>query len=98
MPLPFDDSTLSKPRFALRHKHLLYVTHVPGDSVTDVGLSPKYEKWISHRCQLDRKQVSVPSFAGILLNFIGLLRVEGSYQTFQQGARISRRFANATVT
>ncbi|OXB36847.1 hypothetical protein J007_03411 [Cryptococcus neoformans] len=58
VPLPFDDSTLSKPRFALRHKHLLYVTQVPRDSVTDVGLSPKYEKWISQRSQLDRKQGS----------------------------------------
>lgn len=97
MPLPFDDSILSKPRFALRHKHLLYAIHVSGDSVTDVGLTPKYEKWISQRRRLDRKQVSASSFADILLNFVGLLRIEGGYQTFQQGARISRRFATATV-
>lgn len=98
MPLPFDDSALSKPRFVLRHKHLVHATHATGDLTTNIGLIPKYEKWISQRRQLDRKQVSVPSFADVPLNFIGLLRVEGSCQTFQGGTRISRRFATATAT
>lgn len=58
VPLPFDDSALSKPRFVLRHKHLVHATHATGDLTTNIGLIPKYEKWISQRRQLDRKQGS----------------------------------------